>query len=163
MKIRMFYLRCCFNLPFCFWFVCFFCLLLIQGFKVQSSCSVCGDPPACTPFSNVIKMTKVFLLDRKTMCAKLYVFFLLLMLWILTVHKKKLQKNTPPSVFRCISINLGDTRNQNMQKGCCHVTDFYLETLEAAARGFLFAAVCKIASDNLSFFFPQIGRSFAQA
>lgn len=42
------------------------------------------------------------------------------------------------------------------------MTDFYLEMLEGAARDFLFAAVYKIASDNLSFL-SAIGRSFAQA
>lgn len=105
---RMFYLICYFNLPLYFHlFVCF----VIQGFKVQSSYSLCGDLPTCTPF----KCDEVLLLVR-TMCAKLYVYCIpLSMLWILTVHKKY-EEN---SVFGCISINLEEKR------AVINVTDLY--------------------------------------
>lgn len=113
MKTRMFYLRCCFNLPFCFWFVFVFCWS--KGLKFKAHALYVGTRQPALLFQMWLKKKKkkVFLLDRKTMCAKLYVIFLLLMLWILTVHKKITKKTLFSDAF---PLTLETHRNKHAKE-----------------------------------------------
>ena len=155
-KKRMFYLICCFNLPLYFHFFCSFFvffsvfIFVIQGFKVQSSYSLCGDLPTCTPF----KCDTSLYVGPNHVCQNC-MYIPLSMLWILTVHKKY-EDN---SGIGCISINLEE--KMKMQKS--RVTDLYPKKKKKLLMGAdrIFAAVYKSFNTICSFWLVAVLQSQA--